>query len=510
MALARSRAAFTGRSALPLPHPSPVAWPAPPAAHSMPPVPARGEAPPRSFTRHGADDAALIVCPPAPGPPLKAARRGPEATASVRTRAAALGLLGPLEEAGSAPPVGADPGNAYVQQLERHLLSQAADAWDTPRLATALTWLEHFVEATGRTLFMPARDRHSRGCIWNRRTIDLFIQHIVTSAPLRRTRGEHVSIDVARTYASAVYLLRCREACYDIAPAEDNFIAPLAAKTTRRSQPLAQQERALGAGIRAVHFAAAAASGFDRTSPRGVRRWAVAIASHNLFLRGGEPGVPDNARHEPRRILRGRSFQWQRPVRCSKGRLWLLVWVIPIKDPEGKHTGFPCPVARRHDGAFLSDPLCPYDALAMAWWQRMHPASAFPLDAYGQPLQNWWLASVDPTMLAAPMFLGDGGEVWRTSDSLAIFKEIAQAAGVDPAPVGAKAGRIGGATDARERLGAAGERAIIRRGRWCSLVGLIYQRELVSTQLAMSADLGDALSESLEELGLGWVQPASG
>ena len=79
---------------------------------------------------------------------------------------------------------------------------QAADAWDTPRLATALTWLEHFVEATGRTLFMPARDRHSRGCIWNRRTIDLFIQHIVTSAPLRRTRGEHVSIDVARTYAS--------------------------------------------------------------------------------------------------------------------------------------------------------------------------------------------------------------------------------------------------------------------------------------------------------------------
>ena len=71
MALARSRAAFTGRSALPLPHPSLAAWPAPPSAHSMTPVPARGEAPPRTFTRHGADDAALIVCPPAPEPPLE-------------------------------------------------------------------------------------------------------------------------------------------------------------------------------------------------------------------------------------------------------------------------------------------------------------------------------------------------------------------------------------------------------------------------------------------------------
>ena len=116
---------------------------------------------------------------------------------------------------------------------------------------------------------------------------------------------------------------------------------------------------------------------------------------------------------------------------------------------------------------------------------------------------------MDPALLAAPLFLGDGGEVWRTSDSLAIYKEIALAAGIDPAPVGAKAGRIGGATDARDRLGPAGEKLILGRGRWCSLVGLIYQRELVSTQLALSADLGDAMSESLEELGLGWVQPAS-
>jgi hypothetical protein len=433
------------------------------------------------------------------------------ATASVRARAALLGLLGPLDDPGDVAPADASAGNAYALELERHLLTQAAEAWDTPRLATALTWLEGFFAATGRTLFVPARGTRSfrQGRAWNRRTIDLFTQHIITSAPIGRTRGEHVSVDVARTYASAIYLLRCREAGYDIAPSDDDFIAHLAAKTARRAQPLPQGARALGAGIRAVHFSAAAEAGFDRTSPRGARRWAVAIASHNLFLRGGEPGVPDNARHEPRRILRGRSFQWQLPVRASKGRLWLLVWIIPIKDPQGKHTGFPSPVARRHDGAFLSDPLCPYDALAMAWWQRMHPGLPFPVDARGQPLPHWWSAPVDPALLAAPLFLGDGGEVWRTSDSLAIYKEIALAAGIDPAPVGAKAGRIGGATDARDRLGPAGEKLILGRGRWCSLVGLIYQRELVSTQLALSADLGDAMSESLEELGLGWVQPAS-
>ena len=103
-----------------------------------------------------------------------------------------------------------------------------------------------------------------------------------------------MSIDAARSYSSAIYLLRCREAGYDIAPSDESFVAPLAAKTTRRAQPLAQQERTLGPGIRAVHFTAAAKAGFDRTSRRGVQRWAVAIASHNLFLRGGEPGVPDD------------------------------------------------------------------------------------------------------------------------------------------------------------------------------------------------------------------------
>ena len=46
-----------------------------------------------------------------------------------------------------------------------------------------------------------------------------------------------------------------------------------------------------------------------------------------------------------------------------------------------------------------------------------------------------------------------------------------------------------------------------RRGRWATDVAEVYQRELLGTQLALSAALGDALGEDLEQLGLGWIQP---
>ena len=106
------------------------------------------------------------------------------------------------------------------------------------------------------------------------------------------------------------------------------------------------------------------------------------------------------------------------------------------------------------------------------------------------------------------MFLGDTGRTWTTDDSRTLFREVAQAAGLDPSNVHARAARIGGATDARARLGESGRAAIQRRGRWCSEIGRIYQRETLDAQLQLSAEIGDVLADSLEELGLGWVQPA--
>ena len=105
------------------------------------------------------------------------------------------------------------------------------------------------------------------------------------------------------------------------------------------------------------------------------------------------------------------------------------------------------------------------------------------------------------------MFASAGGALWTTRDTRVIAQRIATAAGISTIGAGGKAFRIGGATDARERLGEKGLDRIRRRGRWCSLISLIYQRELVDAQLELSAELGDAVGESLEEVCVGWVQP---
>ena len=78
----------------------------------------------------------------------------------------------------------------------------------------------------------------------------------------------------------------------------------------------------------------------------------------------------------------------------------------------------------------------------------------------------------------------------------------------DATRVGAKALRIGGATDCREYTGEAGKGLVKRRGRWASDVAEVYQRELVGTQLELSARMGSAFDTSLEEVVPGWVQPA--
>ena len=433
-------------------------------------------------------------------------RRGAEATEAVRATAGGLGMTGAL---GDEPaPDGAFAGNAVAHQLERALLRDAAEAWDTPRLATALTWLELFLAATQRTMFKAARgvsDAAFHGRAWNRRSLDLFTRFIVESPPLGRARGAHVCWSVAASYASAVQLLRTREAGYDVAPLEESFVAPLAAKTVKRTEAPAG-ERALSVGLRAVHFLLAASAGFDRTSNMGVRRWAAALLAHNLLLRGGEIGVADNAHPEPHRILRGRSVTWRAAVRASKGRPWALVWVIPIKDPNCTHKGYPCPVARRHDGAFGADPLCPYDALALHLWQQC-ARGPFPLDQRGWPAEGWWELISRSPHLQGPLFVAPNGGEWNTATSRALYRDIAIAAGLDPTKVGGKAARIGGATDARELAGDGGRDVVKRRGRWATDVAEVYQRELLGTQLALSAALGDALGEDLEQLGLGWVQP---
>ena len=361
---------------------------------------------------------------------------------------------------------------------------------------------------------MPALDPSDAaiaGRKWNRRTLDLIRRHITQSEPLARgTRGGHVSLDTASGYVGALRLLRSREADYDIAPAdESDFVSALEGKTVRRREP-PQSERKVGTAVRAAHLKRASLAGIERESEQGAVSWCVAVLSHNLLLRGGEPGESDNAPLEAHRILRGRSFDWQgwrRPLGSAKIVIWLIVWIVPIK--VGTTRAHPIPVVRRHSGPFGADPLCPYDATALVWWRKACGGwrVPFPVDEHGWPAEGWWHTPRCPAFLNEHMFASAGGALWTTRDTRAIAQRIATAAGISTVGVGGKAFRIGGATDARERLGEKGLDRIRRRGRWCSLITLIYQRELVDAQLELSAELGDAVGESLEEVCVGWVQP---
>ena len=491
-----------------------------PAAMPPPtrPQPGPGAAPPQprpsvigwTTTSSAADAVAVRPAPAAPSRAEGKSRRGADATAAMLAHAGRLGMLGPLGEA--ACPDGASEGNAFATALEASLVASATLAYDTPRTATALSWLEEFLRVTGRTMYCPARGPHAEaGQQWNRRSNELLTKFITTSPPLSRTRGEHVSQDVAQSYSNALCLLRSRQAGYDIAPpADGGSIAKLDGKTTKRKEP-PKGERALSSGMRAAHLEAAAAAGFERSSVAGATKWGAAIGSHNLLLRGGEIGEPDNARPDPRRILRCRHFSWRRAALASRGRPWLLVWVIPIKDPQGTHRGYPTPVARRHDGRLGDDPLCPYDALALVWWMRGHGLAPFPVDALGRPAADWWLLPqrAPSDFLDRPMFSLPGGGRWLTSHSRSLFREVVAAAGGDASSVGGKAARVGGSTDARERTGDLGKHIIQRRGRWGTDVAEVYQRELLAPQLELSMSLGDAAGEDLEQLCAGWAQPAA-
>jgi hypothetical protein len=434
-------------------------------------------------------------------------RRGPAATADVLSRAAALGLTGPL---GPSPALDDAMPGAFARQLEASLLASASDAWDVPRLSSALTWVEPFLQETGRTMFYPSLGSSQEAEAakrWNRRSLDLLTKYITSSQPIGMARGESVSHASAKSYSQAIYLLRCREADYDIAPAgAGGYAGASDGKTTKRKEP-PPGERCLSTGIRAVHFSAAASAGFDRSSARGELDWCTGIGSHNLLLRGGELGVPDNARREPRRILRGRHLSWRAANRASRRRLWLLVWVIPIKDPAGNHKGYPTPVARRHDGPLGADPLCAYDAFALVWWRMAGTGGPFPVDAGGAPADGWWLSTRGGACLDAPIFTNPLGEVWTTEDSRKLYKRLAVAAGLDPSSVGGKAARIGGSTDAKDCTGEVGKAIIKRRGRWASDIAEVYQRELLGEQLDLSASLGNAVGEDLESLCEGWAQP---
>ena len=437
----------------------------------------------------------------------KKRRTGDEAIAEIITMATRLDLVGPL-----GIDFGIDathPGGSLEASLFSSLHARCSKAWDVPRLLSALKWFAGFNTATTRIHFIPAFGENAmRGYVHNRCTADLFGEFIVRSPPMRGS-AEHVGADAASGYVGAILTLRSREARYCICPAEVNLNAPLAFKTIRRSQG-PPGDRKLSRGIRAIDLSKASRT-FPRTSIQDHIDWAAALLAHNAYLRGGEIGIPDNAEVDPKRIITFDSLVWHDPRPESHNRMWLIVWIVPIKDPKARHKAYPTPICRRHDGPFGNDPLDTYDAIAQAHWSRRRPGIPFPVDRSGTPLCEWWLQAEDsPGTPSAdsPFFTAPSGEVYTTSDTRRLGRSIARHAGIPPENVGAKCFRVGGSTDARSRLGETGKSLIKQRGRWSSDVAEIYQRPLLHDHLEASAAVGQTTANiDLEAVCEGWAQP---
>jgi len=283
-------------------------------------------------------------------------------------------------------------------------------------------------------------------------------------------------------------------------------------KSMRREDG-APGERETRRAFRAVHFAQLAAQGWDRFSPVGESEWAAALTGHNSVLRGGEVGRREFIEFDAEQGLTFRSITWCLPCRESRGRLWLILWVVPIKDQSARRMRpIPIPIVRRQlEGERGADALCTYDAILAVWLRRVGtmPQSA-QVDWHARAGEAGRLSASHP-MAQRPLFALANGRAMDTGHVRGMVQRMASACGENPEEFGAKSLRAGGATDLREAIGddAASMATIKQRGRWKSDIALIYQRALLRTQLDASGMMGRARGVDMEAICLGWSQPTN-
>eukprot|EP00965_Chrysotila_dentata_P155235 5128905-Pleurochrysis_carterae.AAC.1 len=85
--------------------------------------------------------------------------------------------------------------------------------------------------------------------------------------------------------------------------------------------------RKMSRGLRAAHFLRLAAAGYDRTYGRGMMEWAAALVAHNLLLRRGEVGRPQEREFDATRDITWASIRGMAPAEVSRGHQWALITV---------------------------------------------------------------------------------------------------------------------------------------------------------------------------------------
>ena len=121
--------------------------------------------------------------------------------------------------------------------------------------------------------------------------------------------------------------------------------------------------------------------------------------------------------------------------------------------------------------------------------------------------------------LQSPIFRhsakGGLGEAYSTLDVSRIVRDVAVAAGEDPADFGAHSLRVGGASDFRDLFDCStagleeAERVLKKqRGRWRSDIAFIYTRASLATALEVSARLAHVDGGEIEAAFSAWAEPA--
>eukprot|EP00965_Chrysotila_dentata_P060234 1997098-Pleurochrysis_carterae.AAC.1 len=77
--------------------------------------------------------------------------------------------------------------------------------------------------------------------------------------------------------------------------------------------------------------------------------------AHNLLLRAGEIGHPQEREFDGTRDLTWASIQWMKPTSVSGGHEWALVLITAIKDAQARGKPTPMPVRRRQRGGQRGD-----------------------------------------------------------------------------------------------------------------------------------------------------------
>lgn len=396
--------------------------------------------------------------------------------------------------------------------IRRQARENALRAVDIGRMRTALGKVEDFVRATARApLFLdPGAGTDTEMHAYNSETLDALATYIARRGSSKKgAAGKAIQADGIQATVAVVRQLR--ELGTRVAVVDASVAATQGWKyrTMRRDAGVSSGQRQTKRAMRAAYLQRAVDKGFDRVSAWGRRRWAAALVGHNALLRGGELGWVEGRQHgfDAGLDMTFRSITWCLPSNDSKGRLWFILWVVPIKYRAiGNQQAYPIPIVRRCRGARGSDPLCPYDAMVIHWTTTMGSEPVAAVQDWQGRLAGGRL-EVDHPMASQPLFTDGRGEPWHTGTTRAVAREIAVACGEDPHEFGASSFRSGGATDAREVLGSESADVIQQRGRWSTDVALIYQRALLSTQLDASGLLGGAHSADMEAVCIGWSQP---